>query len=142
MQSTSCPWLRKLSHKWEPMKPAPPVTKYLAIVPSNRIVGEAKFAQIGRIIDIAPVENHRMHHEFFYTVKIRPAKLVPFRQNEQRRGAVEGIVIAVSVLDPVTEHFSRLFHRFRIERLHPRARAHERLDYGDRRCVAHIVSAR
>src|ERR1044072_3994295 len=103
------------------MKPAPPVTRYLAMVSSYRVVGETELAQIDRIVNIASVEDHRLFEQSFDARKIRPAKFIPRGQNQQRRGAVQRVIISMRVLDAVAEDFSRFFHRLRIECLHSRA---------------------
>src|SRR5688500_18889454 len=141
MQSTSCPWPRKLSHRCEPMKPAPPVTRYLAMVSSYRVVGKAKLLQVGGIVNVAPVENHRLAQQALDAREIRPAKFIPFGENEQSRCAVKRVVVAVRILDPITENLSRLLHRLGIKRLHPRARLQQGFDDRNRRSVAHIIGS-
>src|SRR5690242_3631989 len=141
MQSTSCPCLRKLSHRWEPMKPAPPVTRYLAMVPSYRVVSKTELAEVRRIVNIAAVENQRLFQQSFDAPEIRAAKLIPFGQDQQRRSAVQCVITSVRILDAVAKNFSRLFHRLRIEGLDARTVAQQRLDDVDRRRIAHVIGA-
>src|ERR1041384_3592227 len=142
MQSTSWPRLRKLSHRCEPINPAPPVIRYLAIIASYRVVSKTELAQVRRIEDVATIENHRLLEQSFDAPKIRPAKFVPFGQNQQRCGAMSRVVVSMRVLDSIAEDFPRLFHRLRIECLHPRTGVQQRFDNDDRRSVAHVVGAR
>src|SRR6266508_1004324 len=115
------------------MKPPPPVTKYLAIGPSYRIKSKAELAHIPWIVNIASIKNHRLVEQPLDARKIRTAELIPFRQNEQRRGAVQRVIVSVRVLYMVIENLSRFFHGLGIECLHPRARGQKRFDDGDRR---------
>src|ERR1051325_6091124 len=124
------------------MKPAPPVTRYLAMVPSYRVVGKTELAEIRGIVNIAAVENQGLLHQSFDAPEVGAAKLVPFSQNQQSRSAVQRVVAPVRVLDAVAENFSRLFHRLRMEGLDPRALAQQPLDDVDRRRIAHVVGAR
>src|SRR5512145_428422 len=104
MQSTSWPRLRKLSHRWEPIKPAPPVTRYLAIAASYGVVGKTQFAHIVRVVNVSAVEYHRLGQQVFHSFEVGAAKFVPLGQDEQRRGAMQRIIVPVSILDPVSEN--------------------------------------
>src|SRR5690242_21891948 len=101
------------------MNPAPPVTRYLAIVPPYRVVGETELTQVRGIENIATIENHRLLQQAFDAREIRPAKFVPFGQNEQRCGAMERILTSVRVLDSIAKNSPGLFHRLGVECLHP-----------------------
>src|SRR5215471_19268239 len=59
-QITSSPRLKKLSHRWEPIKPAPPVIKTLDTASPDRVIGEPEPLQLPRIVEVAPIENHRV----------------------------------------------------------------------------------
>ena len=60
MQMTSCPCLRKLSQRCEPIKPAPPVIKYLAIVSSYGIILKPKLSDIRRIVEVTAIKDNRV----------------------------------------------------------------------------------
>src|SRR6185312_11258955 len=124
------------------MNPAPPVMRYLLIVPSDRIVFEPQTLEIVRVVNISAVENYRNLEQLFNSLKIRPAKLIPFRQDQQRRSPVEGVIVSVGVLDAIAKNLSRFFHPFRIEGLHPRAGREQGFDDRNCRSVAHVISAR
>src|ERR1043166_4364222 len=142
MQMTSWPAPRKVSQRGEPINPAPPVIRYLAINPSYRVVAEADFFEIRRIIDIATVENHRTLEQLLDPLKIRTTKLIPLRQDDQSRGAVAGIVVPLRILHLVAEDLPRFLGRFGIERLDPGACLQKRPDNGDRGGISHVVCAR
>ena len=61
--------------------------------------------QIRRIVNIAAVENHRIVEQFLDAAKIRPAKLIPFRQDQQRRRAMQRIVVALAYTEYVRRRF-------------------------------------
>src|SRR5262245_42744266 len=142
MHRTSWPWLRKLSHRWDPIKPAPPVTRYLAIVPSYRVIFEAKLLQIFRFVNIAAVKNDWLRQQAFDAGEVRTAKFIPLGENEQSRGALKRVVIALHVLNPLTKYFHCLRAGFRIEGSHRGAGGKQGLDDGDRRSVAHVIGSR
>src|SRR5215813_5283321 len=83
MQMTWSPRLRKLSQRCEPMNPAPPVMRTLAIPPSDRKIGKSHFSQIVGIVDIAPVENDRLFQQLLDRLEVRPAELVPFGDDDK-----------------------------------------------------------
>src|ERR1051325_11255655 len=73
MQMTWSPRFRKLSQRCEPMKPAPPVIRTLAIASSYGKIGEAHFSQIVGVVDVSPVENDGLLQKLLNRVKVRPA---------------------------------------------------------------------
>src|SRR3989337_1963710 len=83
-QMTSSPRSRKLAQRWEPIKPAPPVIRILAISPPDRVVDEPQPSQLRGLVNVAPVEDHRIFHELFHIDEVRPAKLIPFRNHPPR----------------------------------------------------------
>src|ERR1051325_9116601 len=103
MQITSCPASRNVSQRCEPINPAPPVIRYLAIDPSYGVVAKADFLEIRGIVDIAPIKNNRALEQLLDPLKIRAAKLVPFRQHDQSRGAVAGIVVPLRIMHLIAE---------------------------------------
>ena len=54
----------------------------------------------------------------FTRAEIRPAKLVPLGEDQQRRRAIERVVIALRVVNALAENLSRFCHRLGIEGLH------------------------
>src|SRR3990172_3578834 len=81
MQRTSCPCARKHSHRWEPMKPAPPVIKYLAMFPSYRKILEAELSQVQGIVNISSVETHSTRSR-----STEPLRHTEHRSCAERRG--------------------------------------------------------
>src|ERR1051326_2558721 len=123
------------------MKPAPPVIRTLAIASSYGKIGEAHFSQIVGVVDVSPVENDGLLQKLLNRVKVRPAELVPFGDDEERVGAFEGIVVAPKITDAVAEDFLRLVHRLGVVRLNRGAGLEERFGDDDRRRVAHVVGS-
>src|ERR687891_60359 len=142
MQMTSCPCLRKLSQRCEPMKPAPPVIKYLAMIASYRIVFESQFSQVRRIVNVSAVKNDRRLEQLLDALKIGPPKFVPLRENQQSRRPFQSVIIAGGVTDSIAKNFLRFRYRFRIKCLDLSARLQKRFDDGNRGCVPHVVGAR
>src|SRR5919106_1108765 len=94
MQITSCLCLKKPPQKCEPIKPAPPVTRYLAIATPYRVIFKAASLQVLGLEDVTAVKNHRLFEQPLDSRKIGAAKLVPFRENEQRGRAFERVVVS------------------------------------------------
>src|SRR5882724_9917721 len=99
-QMTSCPSARKRSQRCEPMKPAPPVIITLAMrrtLPdgqaSDRVVDESERGHVRRLVEVPAVEDDRTLQELLHAREVGPAKLVPLREDEQRIGTVERVVI-------------------------------------------------
>src|SRR3989338_8173576 len=141
MQRTSCPRSRKLWQRWEPIKPAPPVIATLAILSSDRIVGEAQSPQFLRVVNVAAVENNRAFQQLFDGLKVRAAKLIPFDHDQERIGSFEGVVIAGMIADPVGKNLPRLFHRLGIIGLDASSRVKQGFDHDNGRRVPHIIRA-
>src|ERR1700731_550368 len=86
MQTTSQPRARRNSHRWEPMKPAPPVTR-TRIGPSSSagqdglapdgVVLEAEPPHALGLIEVAGVEDQRAAQESPQTVQVQVLELVP-----------------------------------------------------------------
>src|SRR5262244_3128669 len=108
MQMTSCPSLRKLSQRWEPINPAPPVIKYLAIVSSYRIVLKPKPADIRRIVQVTAVKNNRALEHLFDPHKVGSTKFVPFGQDDQCRSAGQRLIVSICISNPITKNSLRL----------------------------------
>src|SRR5574341_474817 len=106
MHTTSSPRFKKLSQRWEPIKPAPPVIRILAIVSANRIVGETQLPEVRGVIDVAAVKDHRTLEHCFDQLEVRPAKLVPFGDYQQSVRTLQCIIIAMIISHAVSENFS------------------------------------
>src|SRR3990167_8766184 len=141
MQRTSCPRSRKLWQRWEPIKPAPPVIATLAILSSDRIVGEAQSLQFLRVVNVAAVENNRAFQQLFDGLKVRAAKLIPFGNDQERIGSFEGVVIPAMIAHPVGKNLPRLFHRLGIIGLDASSRFKQGFDHDNGRRVPHIIRA-
>src|SRR4029077_7498574 len=115
MQMTSCPCLRKLSQRCDPMKPAPPVIKYLAIVSTYRIILEPELSDILRVVEVTAIEDDRVLEQLFDSHKIRSTEFIPFRQNQQRRGAGQRLIVPINVLNTFTKNLLRLSRCLRIK---------------------------
>src|SRR5258706_3547959 len=121
MQSTWSPRWRKLSHRCEPMKPAPPVMRILAISPADGIIAEAELSQVVGVVDVPAVEDHGLFEQPPDGVEVGAAELVPLRDDDERVGALERVVVAPVVADAVAEDLFRLGHRLGVVRLDLRA---------------------
>src|SRR3954469_7493389 len=121
MHTTWSPRRKKLSQRCEPRKPAPPVMRTLAIAPPYRKISKAHLTQIFGIVDISSVENNRLLQQLLDRRKVRTAELVPFRDDEQRVGALKRVVVAAEIGDTVAKYFFCLMHRLGVVRVHRRA---------------------
>src|SRR6202022_4081435 len=109
--STRMPRASRASHKCEPMKPAPPETtaRSFVLVAADTPVREPELAHCGRVVDVAPVHDHRHPHRRLDTVEVEVAKLVPLRDDDQRIAAVGDAVRIAHVLD-LRQLDARAFH--------------------------------
>src|SRR5258706_16434924 len=105
----------------EPMKPAPPVMRILAISPADGIIAEAELSQIVGVVDVPAVEDHGLFEQPPDGVEVGAAELVPLRDDDERVGALERVVVAPVVADAVAEDLFRLGHRLGVVRLDLRA---------------------
>src|SRR5262245_29920 len=115
MQMTSCPCLRKLSQRCEPIKPAPPVIKYLAIVSSYGVIMKPKFSNIRRVINVAAVKNNWVLEQPFDPHKVGATEFVPFGQDDQCRSAGQRLIVPICIPDAITKNSLRLFGGLRIK---------------------------
>src|SRR4030095_3967156 len=117
MQMTSCPCLRKLSQRCDPIKPAPPVIKYLAIISSYGIILKPKLSDIRRIVEVTAIKDNRVLEQLLDSHKVRSTEFIPFSQNQQCRGAGQRLIVPIGVLDAIGKNFLRLAHGLGIKGL-------------------------
>src|SRR2546422_4928718 len=87
-QTTSQPRARRDSERWDPMKPAPPVTRMRMdprrcrsgredrLAP-DRVVLEPQSAHALRLVDVSPVEDERPSHDLTQPLEVQELELVP-----------------------------------------------------------------
>src|SRR5438128_2127362 len=112
--STRMPRASRASQRCEPMKPAPPETTTrsllaLPLVAADTPIREPELAHRRRVVDVAPVHDHRHSHRRLDAVEVEMAKLVPFRDDYQRIAAVGDAVSVAHVLD-LRQLDARAFH--------------------------------
>src|SRR3989475_7016052 len=113
--STRVPRASRASHRCEPMNPAPPETtaRSLWLVAAYASVGEAESAHVLRVIDVAPVDDHRTAHRRLDPAEVELAELVPFGDHNQRVRAIGESIRITAVLD-VGQLDPRAFHGRRV----------------------------
>src|SRR5713226_186981 len=139
---TSSPRLRKLSQRCEPMKPAPPVMRTLAIFPPDRIADKPQLAEFLGIVDVAAVKNDRIFQLLFDVLEIWPAKLIPFGDDQQRIRAPQRVVIPPGIVDPIAEELLRFLDGLGIIGLNSRPRLKQGFHHDNGGSVPHVVRAR
>src|SRR5207302_2352334 len=81
-QRTCQPSASSRSQRWEPRKPAPPVTTARRVTwplaAADPAIDEAVLAHHDRIVDVPPVHDHRAPHHALEAVQAKPAEFVPF----------------------------------------------------------------
>src|SRR4028119_100104 len=95
MQTTAYPSEISRSHRWLPIKPAPPVTRArgASLATAEAPVGQAGLAGVSRVEGIAAVyEQLRLLHEGGRAPEVEVPDLLPLRDNDRRVGAFEGLV--------------------------------------------------
>src|SRR5713226_4518235 len=89
--STRMPRSSRASHRCDPMKPAPPDTTALSLalplVAADTSIGETEVAHDLRVVDVAPVDDHRPAHGALDAAEVEASELVPLRDNNERIGA-------------------------------------------------------
>jgi len=73
--------------------------------PSDAIVHEAEGRHHLRIIDVPPVEDHGLLHESLHPLEVRPAEVIPLRQQQQGVSPLERVIVVIAVLVPVPTCF-------------------------------------
>src|SRR3989475_11057621 len=121
--STRVPRASRASHRCEPMNPAPPETtaRSLLLVAAYTSVGEAESAHVLRVIDVAPVDDHRTAHRRLDPAEVELAELVPFGHHDQRVRAIGESIRITAVLD-LGQLDPRGFHGRRVGAANPGAR--------------------
>src|ERR1700675_1185918 len=92
MQTTSQPFARRKSQRWEPMNPAPPVTRTRTQAPSgrqdgfpsDRVVLEAEAPHPLRLPEVAAVEDHGALEQAAQPLEVEVLELVPLRHQHDR----------------------------------------------------------
>src|SRR3990167_9442786 len=109
MQTTSQPFPRRKSQRWEPMNPAPPVTRTRTWapsgrqdgLPSDRVVLESEAPHPLRLPEVAPVENHGTLEQAAQPLEVEVPELVPLRHQHDRVRALGRLVGRVAGRDGV-----------------------------------------
>src|SRR4028118_851404 len=95
MQTTRYPSEISRSHRWLPIKPAPPVTRArgASLATAEAPVGQAGLAGVSRVEGIAAVyEQLRLLHEGGRAPEVEVPNLLPLRDDDRRVGVFEGLV--------------------------------------------------
>src|SRR6266566_1556060 len=90
--STRIPRASSVSHRCEPMNPAPPETTALCLVAADTPVGETEVAHDLRVVDVAPVDDHGPAHRGLDAAEVESSKLIPLSDHDQRVGALGEVV--------------------------------------------------
>src|SRR5216683_1642522 len=106
-QTTSQPCARRKSQRWEPRKPAPPVTRIFTRalsgrqdgLPSDRVVLEAEASHALRLPEVARVDDHRALKLAAQPLEVEVFELVPLRHQHHRVGAFGRLVGRVAERD-------------------------------------------
>src|SRR6266404_3894901 len=101
---TRAPWSINAAAIWDPMKPAPPVTK---AIPESAIGGlssypnifKAHFAHVCRLVNITQVGNPRNIHQSPNAHHIQSPKLVPLSHEDQHFSSGYGLILIIRVFD-------------------------------------------
>src|SRR5919202_4049297 len=85
--TTSQPRASRDSQRWEPTKPAPPVTSARRLIAADPPVHEADTAHAHRVVDVAAVDENRTPHRPAQTRHVQVAELVPLGDDDHGVGA-------------------------------------------------------
>src|SRR3989304_2511704 len=124
MQTTSAPLPRRNSQRWEPMKPAPPVTKTRIERLSgenrpaaDRVILEAQPPHAVGLVEVPAVEDHGAPHERAQALEVQELELVPLGDEREGGGLLGGLVGRGAVRDPPREEPPGVLRRHRVVRL-------------------------
>src|SRR2546428_4353327 len=130
MQTTSAPWARRNSERWEPMNPAPPVTSTRTAAASGRqdrlapdgVVLEAETSHALRLVEVAAVEDQGPSQQSAQPLQVEEPELVPLGEEHHRVRPLRRLVGRVAEGDAGGDEHARIVHRDRIvgADLHPR----------------------
>src|SRR5256885_5387441 len=99
---TTCqPSASSRSQRWEPRKPAPPVTTARNLGAADATVDEAAFPHRLRVEDVAAVDDDGAAHQALDAIEVQLAKFVPFGHDEQGVGTGGDRVGILAILDRV-----------------------------------------
>ena len=84
------------------------------------MIGEAGRADVRRFVDIPPVKDHRRFHAPLHHLEIRVLELLPFGHDHYRLDAIQGVVGAVGIGQPMAVVRANVFERFGIMAHTPR----------------------
>src|SRR6266581_2850066 len=147
MQTTSQPCARRKSQRWDPMKPAPPVTRIFTRapsgrqdgLPSDRVVLEAEAPHAVRLPEVAPVEDHSALEQAPQALEVEVLELVPLRDQHHRVRAVRRFVRRVAEGHAGRQERPGVVHRRGIVGADPGPRRVEELDDLDALGLTHVV---
>src|SRR6266511_1056318 len=136
MQTTSQPFPSRKSQRWEPMKPAPPVTRTFTRalsgrqdgLPSDRVILEAEATHALRLPEVAPVEDQGALELAAQPLEVEVLELVPLRHQHHRVGAVGRLVGRVAERDGGRQEPLRIVHGRRVVGADPGAGRVQELD--------------
>src|ERR1700675_2186194 len=122
MQTTSQPFSRRKSQRWDQMKPAPPVTRTRTRapsgrqdgLPSDRVVLEAEAPHPLRLPEVAPVEDHGALEQAAQPLEVEVLELVPLRHQHDRVRALGRLVGRVTEGDAGRQEPLGVLHGRRI----------------------------
>src|SRR5581483_10441449 len=148
MPTTSAPPSSRNSQRWEPMKPAAPVTRTRIRsggqggLAADGVVLEAEPAHPLRLPEVAPVEDQRAPQRRAQSLEIEELELVPFRHQRHGVGAGGRLVRRLAVRHAGGQYLARVVGGHRVVRAHAGAALHEPRDDLDRLRLAHVVGVR
>src|SRR5947209_11129730 len=130
MPTTSQSRRRSASHRWDPMKPAAPVTSTRIValrsfprrggsgrqdgLAADRVVLESETAHPFGLPEVAAVEDDRPPHRFAQSLEVEELELVPLGDERQRVGATGRLVGRLAVEDGARQRPAGVRHRHRI----------------------------
>src|SRR6266545_4686158 len=150
MQTISQPRASRKSQRWEPMKPAPPVTSTRTAPSSDgqdglspdRVVLEAEAPHALRLVEVPPVENERAAHQAPQPLQIEKPELVPLGDQGDRVRPLGGIIGRLAEGDAGGQEPLGIAIGHRIVGADARARRLELADDLEALGVAHVVGIR
>src|SRR3989304_7266208 len=94
----------------------------------DRMVEEAAFPDLHWVVDVAPVEDHRLAHQGLHQLEVGLAELVPLGDDDQRVRPLEGSIGGFGVPEAVPAFRLHVPHRLGVENGNGRLRSEQLIE--------------
>src|SRR3990172_11097 len=109
---------------------------------ADRVVEETAFPDLRGVVDVAPVEDHRLPHQALHQSEVGLAELVPLRDHHHPVPPLPPPLGRLGILDPVAVFRLDVFHRLGVEHHDGRLRLQQLVHDVKNRRLTDVVGVR